>query len=193
MTLRIRGDLEAFNDAATSIALMLGTVRGAVTCGALELRAASFAGAYAISCSSLVIDESSWVAAKTAGVTFTVSGATTYLWRGQLLSWGALSNTTGQFIPEGTRTTASTSDATEFHVQRYFPVPRRVLNLRGYVGTSGTLTVRKNGADTTLTVSSAGAFVMDTTHVVDFAVGDAISIGLSGTVAGNSYATVEVL
>lgn len=170
------------------------TVTGAVTVtGTLTLRGAAFAGAYVVTCTNLTIDESSWVAAKAAGVTFTVSGATSYLWHGQLLSWGALSPVTGQFLPEGTRTTGSASDATEFHVQRYMPVARRVLNFRAYAQTSGTLTVRKNGADTALTLSPAGAFLIDSTHAVDFAVGDAISIGITGTVVGNMYASVEML
>lgn len=176
---------------AADLVVRNSTISGAVAVtGNLTLRGTAFAGAYVITCTNLTIDELTWVAALAAGVTFTVSGSTSYLWHGQILSWGALSPVTGQFLPEGTRTTGSASDATEFHVQRYFPEARRAARFRAYAQTSGTLTVRKNGADTALTLSPTGAFLLDSTHTVDFAVGDAISIGITGTVVGNMYASV---
>jgi hypothetical protein len=192
-TYKRNGDWDA-TSAAGEDAFGLGMrVIGNLTYAALTLRDCSFAGAYTITCSSLTIDESSWQAAKVAGVTFTVSGTTTYLWRGQVLNWGALSCTTAQFVPFGTRSTGSTTDATEFHAQFYVPRACRLVNFRAYMSTSGTVTVRKNGVDTALTLAPTGAFLQDSTHAVDCATGDGISLGLSGTVVGTCAAAVEML
>ena len=104
----------------------------------------------------------------------------------------------GNFLPLA-QTVYHTATSTEAHVQMYmtetgtwsgFSVYHRIANASG----STTYTVRKNGADTALTVtvstSSTGLF-QDLTNSVTVAVGDLMSIGFT-TSAGTATSVPSI-
>lgn len=109
--------------------------------------------------------------------------------------WGALSCTTGQFLPPGivgiNASTNSNRNLASWTANR----PCTITNLMAMGGsTGGIATLWIDGVATTLTVTSVANYTpaYDYTHLVDVAAGQQIALKLTGTISADWNAAFDI-
>lgn len=113
---------------------------------------------------------------------------------GSLLCFAALSCTTGQYLPFGTLTNATTNSNGNL-VRIFTPRDVKLLNLGAVGNSAATVTVQDNGVDTLLQVTSAGGYVpvYDRSHIVSVNAGHFVGVKMTGTVSNDWMVTFEVV
>jgi hypothetical protein len=111
---------------------------------------------------------------------------------GQIMVFSALTGTANQFLAPGTYLQNSTSTAGENLARFKAARDMWIRNLTALGPATTTFTLRVASADTALTVSSAGGYVTDSTHVVMVPAGSYVAMKISGTAGGACECTIEI-